>query len=122
MPDLTVMTAPALLVELDSLGGQASIKAGQISLRPASQLTDELLERARGAATDLMLLLADPRCRWREQAVVLVAGRPDGDHEELLHVFDEREAIASFDGGQEADRAGELAYETLKDHLRELAP
>jgi len=121
MPGLTVTTATELLVELDHLGVQSSIKANQISLRPASLIPAELLEEVCGSAAELMALLENPRRRWREQAEALIAGRPDGDRQDLLHLFDEREAIASIDGWQDDHHAGQLAYESLKNHLREEA-
>jgi len=65
--------------------------------------------------------LVDPIPRWREQAEALVAGHPDEDREDLLHLFEEREAIASVDGGQDDYRAGRLAYEALNHRLREQA-
>ena len=119
MPVLTATTATALLVELDRLGVRSSIKANQISLRPASLIPTELLEEVCGSAAELMALIENPRRRWREQAEALIAGRPDEDREGLLHLFDEREAIASIDGGLDDHQAGQLAYETLKNHLRE---
>ena len=121
MPGLTATTATPLLVELDRLGVQSSIKANQISLRPASLIPAELLEEVCGSAAELMALLENPRRRWREQAEALIAGRPDGDRQDLLHLFDEREAIASIDGWQDDHHAGQLAYESLKNHLREEA-
>ena len=119
MPGLTASTPTALLVELDRLGVQSSIKADQISLRPASLIPGELLEEVCGSTAELMVLLENPRRRWREQAEALIARYTDEDHEDLLHLFDEREAIASIDGGQDDHHAGQLAYEALKDHLRE---
>jgi len=119
MPGLTVTTATAILVELDRLGIRASIRANRISLRPASRIPAELLEEVCGAAAELMALLENPRRRWREQAEALIAGRTDEDREDLLHLFDEREAIASADGGLDDHHAGQLAYDTLRSHLRE---
>ena len=119
MPGLTATAATELLVELDRLGIRSSIKADQISLRPASMIPGELLEEVCGSAAELMVLLKNPRRRWREQAEALIVGYPDKDHENLLHVFDEREAIASIDGGQDDHHGGQLAYETLCNHLRE---
>lgn len=60
-----------------------------------------------------------PRLCWRRQAQALIGPRSDEEREDLLHLFDEREAIASIDGGQDEDHAGRLAYDTLKNHLRE---
>jgi hypothetical protein len=66
---------------------------------------------------ELTALLADPRRRWCEQAEALVAGRPDEDREDLLHVFDEREAIAAIDGGLDDEAAGQLAYQQVLSRL-----
>jgi hypothetical protein len=121
MPSLTAPNVTVILVDLDHLGVQASTKAGQISLRPASRVPAELLEDVCDLAAEMMTLLAAPRCRWRQQAEALIAGHPDDECEDLLHLFDEREAIASVDGGQDDHHSGQLAYVTLKNHLREEA-
>jgi hypothetical protein len=115
------MTAPAaadLLVELDRLGICATLRGDRISLQPASLLPPGLLAAARDRKSDLSGLLADPRRRWREQAEALVAGYVGEDREDLLHLFDEREAIASIDGGLDDHHAGQMAYETLRSHLQ----
>jgi hypothetical protein len=119
MPGLTTTPTTTILVELDRLGIRTSIKANQVSLRPASRVPAELLEDVCESAAELMTLLADPRRRWREQAEALIAGYPEDDRADLLHLFDEREAIASIDGGQDDQYAGQLAYETLKNHIQE---
>jgi len=121
MPGLIATTATALLIELDRLGIRSSIKANQISLRPASRIPAELLDDVCGSAAELMTLLENPRRRWRSQAEALIAGCLDEDCEDLLRLFDEREAIASVDGGLDGHHAGQLAHETLKNHLREQA-
>ena len=56
------------------------------------------------------------RFELRVRAEDLVKGRPDAD--ELMYIFDEREAIASFDGGLDDQAAAQMAYEAF---LRELA-
>jgi len=117
MPSLTAPNVTAILVDLDRLGVQASTRAGQISLRPASRVPAELLEDVCDLAAEMMTLLADPRCRWRQQAEALIVGHPDDDREDLLHLFDEREAIASIDGNLDDDDAGRLAYGELASRL-----
>jgi hypothetical protein len=55
-----------------------------------------------------------PRSRWREQAEALLATVDDPDlREDFRLVYDEREAIASVDGGLGDDDAGRLAYAEL---------
>jgi hypothetical protein len=57
---------------------------------------------------------------WRAMAEKLIKDRPELDEEELLHIFDEREAVASLDGGLDDHSAGRTAYETLQNHLKEI--
>ena len=119
MPRLIVTKAPALLVELDRLGIQAGIKAGRIRLHPARRIPSELLERVCGSAADVMAQIENPRRRWRRQAQALIAGRPAQDREDLLHLFDEREAIVSVDAELDDQQAGQTAYATLSACLAE---
>jgi len=110
----TAQTAIDLLVELDRLGVSVTLKGGRISLQPASRVPGDLLAVVRERKADLLALLADPRRRWREQAAALVSAVADQAHrEDLQHLFDEREAIASVDGGLDDDHAGQLAYQEL---------
>ena len=111
--------APAeLLVELHRLGVRAAIKCDALSLRPATRVSPSLLEAVRVSKAEIMALLADPRRRWRVQAEAVI-GKVEGRdlRQDLLDVFDEREAIASVDGGMGDDAAGQLAYETLLQEL-----
>lgn len=119
MTDVEVLCPADLLVELHCLGVQAAIVGDGLSLRPASRIPQALLEAARAAKPDLMGLLTDPRRRWRVQAEALVGAVTDDDlRHDLLETFDEREAIASVDGGLDDEAAGRLAYEVV---LQELA-
>jgi hypothetical protein len=114
MTMMTVSTASDLLVELDRLGVRAALKGGRISLQPASLLPPDLLVVIRERKTDVAALLAEPHRRWRAQAQALLAPVTDSAlREDLLYLFDEREAIASVDGRLSDDRAGELAYREL---------
>jgi hypothetical protein len=114
MTTMIVSTAPDLLVELDRLGVRAALKGGRISLQPASLIPPGLLVVIRERKTDLAALLAEPRHRWRTQAQALLAPvTAPALREDLLYLFDEREAIASVDGRLSDDLAGELAYREL---------
>ena len=120
------MTAAAIpsvadvLIELHRRGIEVSIRGDRFGLRPVGKAPNWLKATMRQLRTELMTLLADPRRRWRQQADVLIAGRASEQHEDLVHVFDEREAIASVDGGLNDHDAGQRAYETLCNHLREI--
>ena len=114
---MTTATAPRavdLLVELDRLGVHATLKGDRIGLQPASRVPADLLSAVRDHKAELLVLFADPRRRWKEQAESLLAavGAP-GLRDDLRHIFDEREAIASVDGGLSDDEAGRLAYQQL---------
>jgi hypothetical protein len=114
MTTLIVSTTADLLVELDRLGVRATLKGGRISLQPAGLIPPDLLVVARERKTDLAALLTEPRRRWRAQAQALLAPVTDlALREDLLYLFDEREAIASVDGHLSDDLAGELAYREL---------
>jgi len=114
---MTMTTAPRasdLLVELDRLGVTVTLKGGRISLQPASRVTPDVLAAVRACRADLVTLLSDPRRRWKEQAEALLTTLDDPAlREDLRHIFDEREAIASVDGGLGDDEAGRLAYEQI---------
>jgi len=114
MTTMIVSTAPDLLVELDRLGVRAALKDGRISLRPAGLIPSGLLVAIRERKTELATLLSEPRRRWRAQARALLAPvTAPAVREDLLYLFDEREAIASVDGRLSDDLAGELAYREL---------
>ena len=114
MTTMIVSTVPDLLVELDRLGVRATLKGGRISLQPASLIPPDLLVVIRERKTDLTALLAEPRRRWRAQAQELLAPvTAPAIREDLLYLFDEREAIASVDGRLNDDLTGELAYREL---------
>ena len=119
MTPATIPAAAELLVKLGRLDVRVAIEAGRVRLHPASRIPRELLEDLCAHKGELLAMLSDPRQRWRSQADVLVADVPADDREDLLHLFDEREAIASVDGGLDDHDAGRLAYDTLCDHLRE---
>lgn|GEM_PF-914990 len=53
----------------------------------------------------------------RGQAEALVKGRSDAD--DLLYIFDEREAIASIDGQLDPQAAGQMAYKHLQREVQE---
>ncbi len=114
MTMMIVSTAPGLLVELDRLGIRVTLKGDRISLQPTSLIPPVLLVVARERKTDVVALLAEPRRRWSAQAQALLAPVTDQAlREDLLYMFDEREAIASVDGRLSDDLAGELAYREL---------
>ena len=114
MTTMIVPTASDLLVELDRLGVRSALKGGRISLQPASLIPPDLLVVARERKTDVAALLAEPRRRWHAQAQALLASvTAPAIREDLLYLFDEREAIASVDGHLNDDLAGELAYREL---------
>ena len=119
---MTVMTTPSaadILVELHHRGIQVSIRAEHFGLRPVGKTPDWLKVIMRQLRAELMALLTDPRRRWREQAEALIAERKHEECEDLLHLFAEREAIASVDGGMDDHKAGQLAYETLHNDLQD---
>jgi hypothetical protein len=119
MTAVTTPSAADILVELDRRGIQVSVRGDYFGLRPKGAAPDWLKGVMCQLRAELAALLADPRRRWREQAEVLVAMHPDEDREDLLHVFDEREAIAALDGGLSDQDAGDLAYQTLRAWMRE---
>ena len=120
MTPTAAITAVGVLVNLGRLEVRVAAKGDRISLRPASRVTPDLLETVRDHKHELLVVLAEPRRRWREQAVALLRMLSDPAlHEDLLHLFDEREAIASVDGGLGDHHAGLLAYRTLLNHTRE---
>ena len=114
---MTAVTTPSagdILVELDRRGIQIGARGDYFGLRPKGAAPDWLKAVMRQLRAELAGLLADPRRRWREQAEALVAMNPDEDREDLLHLFDEREAIAALDGGLGDQDAGRLAYQALR--------
>ena len=114
----TALAPAEVLAELHRLAVRAAIKGDALSLRPAGRIPSALLEDARREKTGIMALLADPRRRWRVQAEAVIGKVEDQDlRQDLLDVFDEREAIVSVDGGMDDDAAGQLAYETLLQEL-----
>lgn len=114
----TTSTAIDLLVELDRLGVCATLKDSRISLQPASRVPADLLAAVREGRSHLATLLADPRRRWKEQAHSLLAAVDSPAlREDLQHLFGEREAIGSVDGGLDDDLAGQLAYRELSARL-----
>lgn len=115
----TTFNAASVLFELDRHGIKIAVKGDRLSLQPGSKVPAWLMEIIRQRKAGLLTIVADPRRRWRSQAEALIASRSADDHEDLLHVFDEREAIASVDGGLDDDYAGQLAYITLKNHIQE---
>jgi hypothetical protein len=119
MTSVTTPSAADILVELDLRGIQVSVRGDYFGLRPKGKAPDWLKEVMRQIRAELAELLADPRRRWREQAEALVAMHPDEDREDLLHLFDEREAIAALDGGLSDQDAGRLAYQTLQAGMKE---
>lgn len=107
------MTPPELLVELERLGVTVTLRGDRLSLRPASVVPADLLAAVREQKPELIVLLADPRTRWRSQAEAVLADLDDERRADLLELFAEREAIASVDGGLDDDTAGHLAYHWL---------
>ena len=119
MTAVTTPSAADILVELDLRGIQVSVRGDLFGLRPRGKAPAWLKEVMRQLRAELVGLLADPRRRWREQAEALIAMHPHGDRDDLLHVFDEREAIAALDGGLNDQDAGRLAYQTLQSWMKE---
>jgi hypothetical protein len=113
-------TPAEVLLDLDARGIVIDMASDRLRLRPTPLLSREVIDQAQACRLGLMSLLADPRRRWREQAATLIAAYPREPQEDLLHVFDEREAIASMDGCLDDHEAGQLAYDTLCNHLREI--
>jgi hypothetical protein len=122
MTTATTPTAAALLVELHQRGIEISIRGDRFGLRPKGKAPGWLKGVMRQLRAELMDLLSDPRRRWKEQAEALLTTVDDTDlREDLRHVFDEREAIASVDGGLGDDEAGRLAYRQLAAAVAALA-
>ncbi len=117
MTTVTIPTAADILVELDQRGIQLSVKCEYFILCPKGRAPDWLKGVMRQYRAELIDLLANPRRRWREQAEALIAGCPDEDREDILHTFDEREAIAAVDGGLDDEAAGQLAYQQVLSEL-----
>jgi len=114
MTTATVPTASDVLVELHQRGIEVSIRGDRFGLRPKGQAPDWLKGVMGQLRAELTDLLSDPRRRWKEQAQALLTTVDDPDlREDLRHIFDEREAIASVDGGLDDDEAGRLAYRQL---------
>jgi hypothetical protein len=121
MTTMATKTAADLLVELDRLGIQATLKGERIGLQPASRLPADMLARVRDLKPELTALLTEPRRRWQEQTLTLLATVAGEEvREDLQHAFQEREAVGSVDGGLDDHQAGRLAYETLIAHLKEI--
>lgn len=106
-------TPAEVLLDLDTRGIVIDVFGERLRLRPTPLVTDEVVGQVQACKSRLMSLLAGPRRRWRAQAEALITSRPPARHEDLLHIFDEREAIASVDGGLTDHEAGGLAYEEL---------
>ena len=120
MTTVTIPSAADILVELHHRGIEISVLDEHFVLRSKGKAPDWLKAIIRQLRTELIDLLADPRRRWHEQVRVLLSTVDNpAVCEDLLHLFDEREAIASVDGGLDDHHAGQLAYETLVAHLKE---
>jgi len=118
MTTQTILSPASLLAELHRLGIRAEARGDNLSLRPASCIPPALLDNIRGAKVEILSLLADPRYRWRTQAEVIFDQIEDVDlRQDLVDVFEEREAIASVDGHLDDDAAGQTAYEHLVTEL-----
>ena len=114
MTTATVPTASDVLVELHQRGIEMAVRGDRFGLRPKGKAPDWLKGVMRQLRAELTGLLSDPRRRWKEQAEALLTTVDDpGLREDLRHIFDEREAIASVDGGLGDDQAGRLAYRQL---------
>jgi hypothetical protein len=120
MNSTTLLTAGNLLATLHALGVEATPQNDQLVLRPKSKLTPEVIDALKTHKADVLTLLAAPRRRWRTQAEALVrdVALPE-QCDDLLEMFDEREAIAAIDGGLDDQAAGHLAYVTLTEALQE---
>ena len=119
MSSKNTSTIAKLLVQLAQLGVDVVPKDGRISLKPASRLSADYLSFISACKPELMALLLDLRRRWRAQAQALIADVPTEDREDLLDMFDEREAIASVHGELDDHCAGQVAYKTLLAQLQE---
>ncbi|MCG3180933.1 MAG: hypothetical protein BIFFINMI_03298 [Phycisphaerae bacterium] len=117
MTGTTTVSPAELLVELERLGVTVTLRGERLSLRPGSVVPADLLEAVREQKPELIVLLADPRTRWRTQAETVLAEHIDIDRADLLDLFAEREAIASVEGGLDDDTAGRLAYHWLLTRL-----
>ena len=115
----TSSTIARLLVQLAHLGIAVVAKDNRISLKPASRLSPDYLSYISLCKPELMVLLQDPRRRWRAQAQELIRNAPANDHEDMLDLFDEREAIACVDGELDDHHAGQVAYRALLKNLRQ---
>jgi len=114
----TTPTAADVLIELHQRGIEITIRGDRFGLRPKGKAPEWLKGVMRQLRPELTDLLSDPRRRWKEQGDALLATVDDpAPREDLQHIFDEREAIASVDGGLDDDRAGQLAYRELAARL-----
>ena len=107
-----------LLVQLAHLGVGVVAKDDRISLKPASRLSAEHLSFVSACKPELMVLLQEPRRRWRAQAQELIKNLSAEDRDDLLDMFDEREGIASVHGELDDHSAGQVAYKALLSHIR----
>jgi len=118
MTTVTTPSAADVLMELHRRGIEISIRGDRFSLRPRGETPEWLKGVIRQLRVELLGLLSHPRRRWKEQAEALLMTVDDLSlREDIRHLFDEREAIASVDGGLDDDRAGRLAYRELEDRL-----
>jgi predicted transcriptional regulator len=114
MTTATVPTAADVLVELHQRGVEVYIRGDRFGLRPKGKAPDWLKDVMGQLRAELTDFLSDPRRRWKEQAEASLTTVNDPDlREDLRHIFDEREAIASVDGQLGDHEAGRLAYEQL---------
>ena len=122
MTTATTPTAADILVDLHQRGVEVYIRGDRFGLRPKGKAPDWLKGVLKQLRAELTGLLSDPRRRWKEQAEALLTTVDDPDlREDLRHIFDEREAIASVDGGLGDDEAGRLAYRQLAAAVAALA-
>ena len=119
MSIITTSTIAELLIELAYIGVEVSAKDDRISLTPASRLSAEHLSFVSTCKPELMQLLLHPRRRWQAQAEALITDAATEDREDLLDMFDEREAIASVHGELDDHSAGQVAYKSVLAKLQE---
>jgi hypothetical protein len=114
------LIAGGLLATLQAMNVEVEVRGDQLALHPRGRLTAKLVETLKTHKADLLTLLTEPRRRWRVQAEALVGSvAQPAQCDDLLELFDEREAIASVDGASGDDAAGRMAYEHLLEHVRQ---
>ena len=96
----------ALLCRLRGIGLSISVDGGNLAVQPKALITDEIRVLIREHKTELLTVLSTP-------------ATTEAINADAIEFFEERAAIAEFDGGLSREEAEKEAREATERHRRE---